>query len=132
MAAVTSDFNLVHADVKLQRLEKRPELIRDQTWLDQTCTLGYNVAGTWNNLGFKNDPTTTTAVHIGSHRTKVASGDAHGNLRLFQYPCTTSRAEFVEEKTASSAIMGIRFLFEDMYIITVGGTDATLLRWKIV
>ena len=65
-------------------------------------------------------------------RTRLAAGDAHGNLRLFQYPCTTSRAEFVEEKTASTAIVGIQFLFEDMYIITVGGSDATLLRWKII
>ena len=132
IAAVTADFNLVHADVKLQRLERKPEYLRDQTWLDQTCTLGYNVAGTWNNLGYKNDPTTTTAVHIGNHRTKVISGDAQGNLRMFQYPCTTPRAEFIEEKTASTAIVAMRFLFEDMYAITVGGSDATLLRWKIV
>ena len=51
IAAVTADFNLIHADVKLQRLERRPDALRDQTWLDQTCTMGYNVAGTWNNLG---------------------------------------------------------------------------------
>ena len=116
----------------MQRLERKPEYLRDQTWLDQTCTLGYNVAGTWNNLGYKNDPTTTTAVHIGNHRTKVISGDAQGNLRMFQYPCTTPRAEFIEEKTASTPIVAMRFLFEDMYAITVGGSDATLLRWKIV
>ena len=132
MAAVTADFNLVHADVKLQRLEKRPDLLRDQTWLEQTCTMGYNVAGTWNNLGFKNDPTTTTALHVGNHRTRVIAGDAQGNLRLFQYPCTTARAEFIEEKSSSTAVVATRFLFEDMYVITVGGSDATLLRWKIV
>ena len=62
----------------------------------------------------------------------MITGDAQGNLRLFQYPCTTARAEFVEEKSASSAVVAIRFLFEDMYVITAGGTDATLLRWKIV
>ena len=43
-------------------------MLRNQTWLDQTSTLGYNVAGTWNNLQYKNDPTTTTAVHVGNHR----------------------------------------------------------------
>jgi hypothetical protein len=90
------------------------------------------VAGSWNNLGYKNDPTNTTAVHVGNHRTRLAAGDSHGNLRLFQYPCTTTRSEFLEEKTASSAVVAIRFLFEDMYMITVGGSDATLLRWKIV
>ena len=51
-------------------------MLRNQTWLDQTSTLGYNVAGTWNNLGYKNDPTTTTAAHVGNHRTRVIAGDA--------------------------------------------------------
>ena len=59
---------LAYADVKSQRVEKKAEYLRDQSWLDQTCTLGYSVAGTWNNLGYKNDPTTTTAVHVGNHR----------------------------------------------------------------
>jgi microtubule-associated protein-like 1/2 len=62
----------------------------------------------------------------------LAISSTQGNLRLFQYPCTTARAEFVEEKSASTAVVAIRFLFEDMYVITAGGTDATLLRWKIV
>ena len=51
-------------------------MLRNQTWLDQTSTLGYNVAGTWNNLGYKNDPTTTTAAHVGNHKTRVIAGDA--------------------------------------------------------
>ena len=65
---VSADFNLLFADLRSQKLEKKSEYLRDQVWLDQTCTLGYSVAGTWNNLSYKNDPTTTTAVHVGSHR----------------------------------------------------------------
>ena len=89
IAVVTADFDNMQpfldflisikpfiADVKLQRLERRPDMLRNQTWLDQTSTLGYNVAGTWNNLGYKNDPTTTTAAHVGNHRTRVIAGDA--------------------------------------------------------
>ena len=65
---VTADFNLVHADMKTQKLERKPEILRDCNWLDQTCTMGYSAAGTWNNLAYKNDPTTTTAVHVGNNR----------------------------------------------------------------
>ena len=35
-------------------------------------------------------------------------------------------------KLASTAVVAIRFLFEDMSVITARGTDTTLLRWKIV
>ena len=65
---VSADFNLLFADLRSQKLERKSEYLRDQVWLDQTCTLGYSVAGTWNNLSYKNDPTTTTAVHVGGHR----------------------------------------------------------------
>jgi hypothetical protein len=69
-----------------------------QTWIDQTCVLGYSVAGTWNNINYKNDPTMTTAIHVGNHKTRLAAGDTHGYLRLFQYPCTSPRAEYQEAK----------------------------------
>lgn len=131
IAAVTADFNLVHGDLKIQRVEKNHDVVRDQAWIDQTCTMGYNVAGTWNNVGYKNDPTSTTAVSINGRQDLVAAGDAQGFLRLFRHPCTTSRAEFNEEKTASNAIVGIRFLYNDKYLISVGGADSTLLQWKI-
>jgi hypothetical protein len=36
----------------------------------------------------------TTAVNVGNHRTRLAAGDTHGYLRLFQYPCTSPRAEY--------------------------------------
>ena len=62
----------------------------------------------------------------------MAVGDIHGYLRLFQYPCTSPRAEFHEAKPSSSAVTCVKFLFEDMYLLTVGGTNATLIRWKLV
>ena len=74
----------------------------------------------------------TTAVHVGNHRTRLAAGDTHGYLRLFLYPCTSPRAEYQEAKPSSSAITAIRFMFEDTYLMSVGGADATLIRWKIV
>lgn len=133
LQAVTVNFDLVHIDHRSGRVERRPAAAacRDETWADQTCTLGYAVAGTWNNINYKNDPSTTTAVHVGNHRTRLAAGDVHGYLRLFQYPCTSPRAEYLEQKPISSAITSVRFLFEDMYLLSVGGAEATLIRWKI-
>ena len=129
---VSLDFNLYFVDLRSSKVERNVVVVRDQTWLDQTCTLGYAAAGTWNNINYKNDPSTTTALNVGNHRTRLAAGDIHGYLRLFQYPCTSPRAEYHEVKPCSSAITGIRFLFEDMYLLSVGGTNATLIRWKIV
>ena len=130
---VSLQFNLIFLDTRASRAERNGGIIcRDQTWSDQTSTLGYASAGTWNNINYKNDPSTNSALHVGNHRTRLAAGDIHGYLRLFQYPCTSPRAEYHEQKASSSAITAIRFLFEDSYLLSVGGADATLIRWKIM
>ena len=130
---VTLQFNLVFLDTRINRVDRNGDVTcRDQTWCDQTATLGYASSGTWNNINYKNDPSTNSALHVGSNRTRLAVGDIHGYLRLFQYPCTSPRAEYQEQKPTSSAITAIRFLFEDSYLLSVGGADATLVRWKHV
>ena len=129
---VSLQFNLIYLDTRINRVERNGDaLCRDQTWSDQTSTLGYASAGTWNNINYKNDPSTNSSLHVGNHRTRLAVGDIHGYLRLFQYPCTSPRAEYREQKASSSAVTAIRFLFEDSYLLSVGGADATLIRWKL-
>ena len=98
----------------------------------QTCTIGYAVAGTWNNSNYKNNPTTTTAVHVAKDIPLLASGDSHGYIRLFRYPCPSSAAKFVEVKGSSSAITDISFIAGDQYLLTVCGSNVSLMRWKIV
>ena len=65
---MTLDFNLVFIDLRSGKVERNPVAVRDQTWHDQTCTLGYSAAGTWNNINYKNDPSTTTALNVGNQR----------------------------------------------------------------
>jgi hypothetical protein len=69
---VTVDFNLIFMDAKAMKISPNAALLRDIVWPRQTCTLGYSVAGTWNNTNFKNNPTTTTSVHVGALADKVS------------------------------------------------------------
>ena len=133
MITQSLQFNLIFLDARINRVERNGGILcRDQTWSDQTSPMGYASSGTWNNINYKNDPSTNSAIHVGNHRTRLAVGDIHGYLRFFQYPCTSPRAEYHEQKPSSSAITAIRFLFEDSYLLTAGGADATLVRWKLI
>lgn len=51
------------------------------------------------------------------------------NLR---YPCLNPKAEYNEEKVYSGTVACSRFLFNDRNIVTVGGTDASLMLWQLV
>ena len=55
-----------------------------------------------------------------------------GPVRCCRYPCLSAKAEYNEEKVYSLQVACARFLFNDRHIVTVGGTDATLMLWDVV
>jgi len=88
-------------------------------------------AGQWNNRYYPLTTVVTTSSRSAAHDMLV-SGDAEGYLRLFKYPCTNAKAEYIEEKVYSSLVACARFLYNDQNIVTVGGTDAALMLWELV
>ena len=63
--------------------------------------------------------------------TLLSAGDSHGYIRLFRYPCPSNSSKFFEVKGSSSAITAITFLADDQYLLTVSGSNVSLMRWRI-
>ncbi|XP_067208304.1 echinoderm microtubule-associated protein-like CG42247 isoform X2 [Linepithema humile] len=131
LQTVTQDYDLVFWDVKVLSSEKSPLVMKDVKWHTHNCTVGYMVSGQWNNRYYPLTTVVTTSSRSAAHDMLV-SGDAEGYLRLFRYPCTSAKAEYVEEKVYSSLVACARFLYNDQNIVTVGGTDAALMLWELV
>lgn len=51
---------------------------------------------------------------------------------MHRYPCISNRAEYHETKTFSGGIGSVRFLYGDRSLISVGGTDASLMIWDLI
>ena len=51
---------------------------------------------------------------------------------FFRYPCLSAKAEYNEEKVYSMQIATARFMYNDKNVVTVGGTDATLILWDVL
>ncbi|XP_070150005.1 echinoderm microtubule-associated protein-like CG42247 isoform X1 [Polyergus mexicanus] len=131
LQTVTQDYDLVFWDVKVLSSEKSPLIMKDVKWYTHNCTVGYMVSGQWNNRYYPLTTVVTTSSRSAAHDMLV-SGDAEGYLRLFKYPCTNTKAEYIEEKVYSSLVACARFLYNDQNIVTVGGTDAALMLWELV
>lgn len=54
------------------------------------------------------------------------------NIYRSRYPCISPRSEYNEVKSYSGAIGSVRFLYGDRTLITVGGTDASLMIWDLI
>ncbi|XP_066584127.1 echinoderm microtubule-associated protein-like CG42247 isoform X1 [Prorops nasuta] len=131
LQTVTQDYDLLFWDVKSLSSEKSPLVMKDVKWHTHNCTVGYMVSGMWNNRYYPLTTVLTTSSRSAAHDMLV-SGDTEGYLRLFRYPCTSTKAEYVEEKVYSSLVACARFLYNDQNIVTVGGTDAALMLWELV
>ncbi|CAO1399612.1 unnamed protein product [Diamesa hyperborea] len=127
----TIDFDLLFWDVKALSAEKSPVAMKDIKWLTHNCTIGFMVGGMWSNRYYSSQATLMTTACRSTGHDMVASGDAEGYLRLFRYPCITPRAEFAEAKVYSGTIACCRFLYGMRSLVTVGGTDASLMVWEL-
>ncbi|XP_067642608.1 echinoderm microtubule-associated protein-like CG42247 isoform X1 [Eurosta solidaginis] len=129
---VTIDFDLLFWDAKSLSPERSPIAMKDVKWLTSNCTVGFLVAGMWSNRYYSNNNTIIATCSRSSAQDMLVSGDADGYLRLFRYPCISPRAEFHEAKVYSGMLACARFLYGDQMVVTVGGTDASLMVWDLV
>lgn len=51
---------------------------------------------------------------------------------IHRYPTIHPRSEYNEVKTYSGPIGSVRFMNGDRSLVTVGGTDASLMIWDII
>lgn len=72
-------------DVRSLSPERSPIAMKDIKWLTQNCTVGFLVAGMWNNRYYSNAATTITTCNRASGHDMLASGDAEGYIRLFRF-----------------------------------------------
>lgn len=64
--------------------ERSPIAMKDIKWMTQNSTIGYLVAGMWNNIYYSNvSSVVTTSNRSGGHDLLV-SGDNEGYIRLFR------------------------------------------------
>lgn len=73
-----------------------------------------------------------------ARRFKVPDFDSLTNVIHFdiaahhRYPSINPRSEYNEVKTYSGPIGSVRFMNGDRSLVTVGGTDASLMIWDLI
>jgi len=77
------------------------------------------------------DGSDINAVDRSPSMSLVATADDFGDVKIFNYPCTTAGASCKSKKGHSSHIMNVRFNCDETALFTVGGNDRSVFKWKI-
>lgn len=91
---------MILGDVKSLSPEKSPIAMKDVKWYTQNSTVGFLVAGVWNNRFYPMTSIISTSSRSAAHDLLI-SGDTDGYLRLFKYPVLSPKAEYNEEKSTA-------------------------------
>lgn len=77
-------FYTISGDVRSLSPERSPIAMKDVKWLTQNCTVGFLVAGMWNNRYYSNSAAIISTSTRSTGHDMLASGDADGYIRLFR------------------------------------------------
>ncbi|XP_028994288.1 echinoderm microtubule-associated protein-like 1 isoform X8 [Betta splendens] len=105
------------------------ETTRDIEWATYTCALGFQVFGLWPD---GSDGTDINAVYQSNDKRLLVTGDDFGKVHLFSYPCSQFRAPSHVYGGHSSHVTNVAFLYDDSYLVSTGGKDASVMQWRIV
>ena len=100
--------------------------VRDVDWASWTGVLGFDVMGVWQD-GM--DGTDYNGLHrSGDGRFCVGSAD-DGLVRLFNSPSVIDRAPHHAHRGHSSHVQNVRFLADDLRVVSAGGRDGSMMQW---
>uniref|UniRef100_H2U690 EMAP like 1 n=1 Tax=Takifugu rubripes TaxID=31033 RepID=H2U690_TAKRU len=104
------------------------ETTRDIDWATYTCPLGFQVFGLWPD---GSDGTDVNAVCRSHGKSLLVTGDDFGKVHLFTYPCSQFRAPSHLYSGHSSHVTNVSFLYDDSYLVSIGGKDMSVMQWRI-
>uniref|UniRef100_A0A8C8VQI3 EMAP like 2 n=1 Tax=Pelusios castaneus TaxID=367368 RepID=A0A8C8VQI3_9SAUR len=105
------------------------DAVRNLEWATTSCVLGFWVFGIWPENA---DGTDINAVCRSHNGKLLVSADDFGKVHLFSYPCCQPRAPSYAAGGHSSHVTNVAFLPDDSLLLSTGGTDTSILQWRLV
>lgn len=125
LSVVSEAHELVFVDVNGKQ-KAEPSKVSGVQWATRSCKFGHDVQGIWPGTGY-------TAVN-GAARSNtglvLATAEEGGMVKVFRYPCTVEGAAAKESRGHGSHVTRVVFSAQDEYVISLGGSDQTVLVWS--
>uniref|UniRef100_A0A8C0HEN5 EMAP like 2 n=1 Tax=Chelonoidis abingdonii TaxID=106734 RepID=A0A8C0HEN5_CHEAB len=125
----SGDYEILYWDPTTCRQIPNTGAVRNLEWATASCVLGFGVFGIWPEGADGTDINAVCRSHDGK---LLASADDFGKVHLFSYPCCQPRAPSHAAGGHSSHVTNVAFLHDDSQLLSTGGTDTSVLQWRLV
>ncbi|KAG6923440.1 echinoderm microtubule associated protein like 2 [Chelydra serpentina] len=124
----SGDYEILYWDPTTCRQIPNAGAVRNLEWATASCVLGFGVFGIWPEGADGTDINAVCRSHDGK---LLASADDFGKVHLFSYPCCQPRAPSHAAGGHSSHVTNVAFLPDDSLLLSTGGTDTSVLQWRL-
>nr|XP_020441832.1 echinoderm microtubule-associated protein-like 6 isoform X2 [Monopterus albus] len=105
------------------------EEVKGQRWASWSGVLGPEVSGIWPKYS---DETEINAVAANHAAAVLVTGDDHGLVKLYRFPCLRKGAKFKKYIGHSAHVTNVRWSHDLQWVLTTGGADHTLFQWRFL
>ena len=133
----TTSYEVVRFNMPKCELNQAPD-VRDEVWASQRCPIGWPVQGIWEHC---NDGTDVNSCGRSYNSKYLAVAYDQCTIRIYNFPCLVLSLEgsakpvFPEHREYtghSSHVTEVQFTPDDRYVLSAGGADLTVLRWRVI
>ncbi|PRP88610.1 echinoderm microtubule-associated protein-like 6 [Planoprotostelium fungivorum] len=118
---------LFYSMPKGTRIDITKKTAATMSWSTYTSILGDNVVGIWPPFS---DGTDINSVDVTKTKDVIATADDFGLVKIFKYPAPTEFSSYHEYKGHSSHVTSVKFSYDDQYLVSTGGLDASVFVWR--
>lgn len=129
LRSVCGAYELLFFDIgKFKRDPSGASNTIEQTWVDQSCKLGWSVQGIF--------PSGCDGSHINSvsmsrNQKLIATGDDWGLVCLYKNPALEGHKSS-KFSGHSEHVTNVKFSDDGKYLWSAGGQDQTVIQWKVI
>jgi WD40 repeat protein len=105
---------------------KESSKLKDVHWETETCIFSWNVQGVWCKDG--GNEIVSLDCTPQEPCPSIAAGDRHGDLQLYQFPCTSKVAQCMTYPAHLGPVGKVSWL--PGYLVSVGMNDNAIMVWR--
>ncbi|XP_026668685.1 echinoderm microtubule-associated protein-like 2 isoform X3 [Ceratina calcarata] len=124
----SGDYELLYWNAGVCRQIPQSSMMRDVEWASHTCVISFETIGIWPEGA---DGTDVNNCSRSSDSKLLATGDDFGKVKLFTYPACQPKSLCHTYGGHSSHVMNVSFLQDDTRLISIGGSDTSVLQWIV-
>ena len=99
---------------------------KGEQWATLTARFSWHSQGIWPPCS---DGSDINSVDRSNQKNYLVTGDDFSKVKLFKYPVCEKKQIYNSYKGHSSHVTGVKWSFDDKYIISTGGLEKSIIQW---